>query len=80
MNALVEAGNKLAMHSKRNKHVQIPGWNECCREPQQEARDAFLLWRGAGSPRCSVLFEQMRLLRSKFKLSVRQCNPIKNRN
>ena len=66
------------------KHVQrdvkqIPGWNAWVKEHHSHAREAFLDWRAAGSPRDGLLFQAMKQARARFKLALRQCRRQKNR-
>jgi exonuclease III len=75
--ALHSASKDLVDRRCTNKH-NLPGWNEMCKESHQRAREAFLLWRAHGSPRQGLIFENMKKLRSQFKLSLRQCKRAKD--
>ena len=54
------------------KGTPVPGWNELVREHHQLARDAFLAWRAAGSPREGDVAVRMRAYRAQFKLVLRE--------
>ena len=49
----------------------VPGWCEYVKDAHQAARDAFLIWQGAGKPRQGPVFEIMKRSRSVFKYSLR---------
>ena len=69
---LVDCGNELSVQSNKKVPV-LPGWNELCKEAHAQARNSFLSWRSAGSPRKGFMYDSMRLARAHFKLMLRKC-------
>ena len=61
------------------KFTPIPGWNDLVRDHHVLARDAFLAWRAAGSPREGDVALRMRAYRAQFKLALRECRASEER-
>ena len=53
-------------HNSSSKHFVL-GWNDLVSEFHQAARESFLIWRSAGSPRHGPLFDIMKAKRAEFK-------------
>ena len=53
-------------HNSSSKHFVL-GWNDLVSESHQAARESFLIWRSAGSPRHGPLFDIMKTKRAEFK-------------
>ena len=51
----------------------VLGWNDLVRDSHQAARESFLFWRSAGSPRHGPLYDIMKIRRSHFKRNKRLC-------
>ena len=45
----------------------VLGWNDLVRDSHQAARESFLVWRSAGSPRHGPLYDIMKIRRAHFK-------------
>ena len=45
----------------------VLGWNDLVRDSHQAARESFLFWRSAGSPRHGPLYDIMKIRRAHFK-------------
>eukprot|EP00918_Siedleckia_nematoides_P057133 GHVU01124629.1.p1 GENE.GHVU01124629.1~~GHVU01124629.1.p1 ORF type:complete len:121 (+),score=10.76 GHVU01124629.1:310-672(+) len=58
--------------------MNVPGWNDICKDVHSKARDAFLMWRNNGSPKYGPIFDIMKQSRALFKLTLRQCKSNKN--
>ena len=78
VDALLDAGNQLAETTTQKLPV-IPGWNEMCAEIHSQARNCFLQWRSAGSPRSGALYHNMRISKSHFRLTIRNYKAQKDR-
>ena len=50
----------------------VLGWNDLVRDSHQAARESFLFWRSAGSPRHGPLYDIMKVRRAHFKASRAQ--------
>ena len=61
------------------KYTAVPGWNGVVREHHHSARDAFLAWRAAGSPREGDAAIRMRVTWAQFKLALRECRASEER-
>ena len=61
------------------RYTPVPGWNDVVRDHHQLARDAFLAWRAAGSPREGDVALRLRAYRAQFKLALRQCRASEER-
>ena len=59
-------------HNSSSKHFVL-GWNDLVSEFHQAARESFLIWRSAGSPRHGPLFDIMKAKRAEFKRKKRLC-------
>jgi exonuclease III len=82
VNSLLHASEFLST-PKNNKYRHVLGWNDVCKEAHNLARTAFLVWVQASKPKHGPLYEDMRIKRSQFKHTLRQCrqdNNIKTRN
>ena len=44
-----------------SRKFNVPGWNDLVRDSHQAARETFLIWRSAGSPRHGPLYDLMKL-------------------
>ena len=53
--------------------IIVPGWSDYVSDAHHPARNAFLIWQGAGKPRQGPIFEIMKRSRSIFKCSLRYC-------
>ena len=51
----------------------ILGWNDLVRDSHQAARESFLFWCSAGSPRHGPLYDIMKIRRAHFKRNKRLC-------
>ena len=49
----------------------VLGWNDLVRDSHQAARESFLFWRSAGSPRHGPLYDIMKIRRAHFKRNKR---------
>ena len=76
--ALLDAGLEFA-ESTSGKTPVIPGWNEMCAEIHTQARNSFLQWRSAGSPKSGPVYDNMRISKAHFKLNLRNCKADKDR-
>ena len=76
--ALLDAGLEFA-ESTSGKTPIIPGWNEMCAEIHTQARNCFLQWRSAGSPKSGPMYDNMRISKAHFKLNLRNCKADKDR-
>ena len=59
-------------HNSSSGHLVL-GWNDLVSESHQAARESFLIWRSAGSPRHGPLFDIMKAKRAEFKREKRLC-------
>ena len=75
---LLDAGLEFA-ESTSGKTPIIPGWNEMCAEIHTQARNCFLQWRSAGSPKSGPMYDNMRISKAHFKLNLRNCKADKDR-
>ena len=57
-------------HNSSSK-LFVLGWNDLVSESHQAARESFLIWRSAGSPRHGPLFDIMKTKRAEFKRKKR---------
>ena len=68
----LQLGVKMCIPSKVLKHSnEIVGWNDCVKEQHFIARKAFLSWQSDGKPRHGLIYEEMKLTRSRFKYALR---------
>ena len=58
---------------KCKKQRIVLGWSDYVSDTHYAARDAFLIWQGAGKPRQGPIFEIMKRSRAIFKCSLRYC-------
>ena len=56
-----------------SRKFNVPGWNDLVRDSHQAARETFLIWRSAGSPRHGPLYDLMKIKRAQFKRNKRHC-------
>ena len=56
-----------------SRKFNVPGWNDLVRDSHQAARETFLIWRSAGSPRHGSLYDLMKIKRAQFKRNKRHC-------
>ena len=56
-----------------SRKFNVPGWNDLARDSHQAARESFLIWRSAGSPRHGPLYDLMKTKRAQFKGNKRHC-------
>ena len=73
---LSESSEKLV----KDKHVGrtfTPGWNDQMKELHKAAREAYLLWKHSVKHRHSVVYDIMKLSRSRFKHGLRVCKTNK---
>ena len=67
------------LRNRRTTTTTIPGWNEMCAEIHTQARNSFLQWRSAGSPKSGPIYDNMRISKAHFKLTLRNCKAEKER-
>ena len=72
INALLVAGTD-SFNLLRHNFRTVPGWNDLVKDLHQQARESFLIWREAGSPRAGPIALLMRRSRAHFKIALRQC-------
>ena len=78
-NVLSTSGVRISpKHNGAGQRRAIPGWNEHVKKLNDEARDAYLLWKHSGKHRQGLVYELMRSSRSQFKHSLRVCKKRKN--
>ena len=61
-----------------SRKFNVPGWNDLVRDSHQTARETFLIWRSAGSPRHGPLYDLMKIKRAQFKRNKRHCEKMLN--
>lgn len=59
-------------------HGQVPGWNDHMQDLHRRAREACLIWRGLGRPRCGPLYRNMFSTKFEFKRSLKWCRRHKD--
>ena len=62
-NLLSDAAIPTKAYNSSSKHFVL-GWNALVSESRQAARESFLIWRSAGSPRYGPLFDIMKTKRA----------------
>ena len=55
------------------KNVNVPDWNDHCKDLYNVARLKFLLWNNAGRIRNGFLYDDMKTSRTNFRKSMRFC-------
>lgn len=75
INALVNSSKTLinSCNKSCSSEMNVPGWNDLCKDTHSKARDAFLMWRNNGSPKFGPIFDLMKRTRALFKLTLREC-------
>ena len=64
----LRSADKITIHkSSKSNFTPVPGWNELLEEPYNEARNAYLAWRGDNRPRSGPVHEWMKRTRARFK-------------
>ena len=76
---IVNVGRVVFGNKRSSSRPIVPGWNEWVHEHHQRAREAFLAWRAAGSPREGDMAVRMRAYRAQFKLALRECRASEER-
>ena len=77
--AIIKVGERVFGLKGSARGTPVPGWNELVREHHHLARQAFLAWRTAGSPREGDTAVRMRAYRAQFKLALRECRASEER-
>ena len=71
---LSEASNRtIGKALDCNARNVVPGWNDFVKDNHTIFKDVYALWALIGKPRGGYIFDQLRLARSRFKLSLRYC-------
>ena len=68
---VVQSGEAVFGYARNAARI-VPGWNSYVKDLYEESRHAFMIWRGANSPRSGQLAENMRRSRAIFKASLRR--------
>jgi len=76
---LIDSYNKTIPGKTGRKTKNCSGWNDYVADLHQVARDAFLSWRDAGSPRQGQLSEIKNRTRARFKAALRSSRRMRNR-
>ena len=61
----------IPVRKSRHAEFNVSGWNTYVEEKHEAARDAFLIWLGAGKPKYRYYFDAMKRTRAVFKLALR---------
>ena len=56
-----------------NRRKAVPGWNEYCKNLHSAARKVYLEWHCSGCIRSGILFDRLKLTRTKFKNALAFC-------
>ena len=72
MHVLTEKSNASATNGRNHVHNR-PGWNEYVMERHTAARDAYILWKTAGTLRVGIIYDLMKQTKAQFKCALRQC-------
>ena len=76
---ITRVGRNVFGTIKNSRARPVPGWNDLVKEHHHLAREAFLAWRIAGSPREGDVALRMRAYRAQFKLALRECRASEDR-
>ena len=71
-NDIIDAAEAIPTKANNpSSKYTVLGWNDLVRDSHQAARESFLFWRSAGSPRLGPLYNIMKIRRAHFKRNKR---------
>ena len=72
INSMTNASDAVLQTATRTayEHIPGPGWNDYVSDLHTDARRCFHMWRNAGKPRNSYIFEDMKVSRARFKYAL----------
>ena len=60
-------------NNKFRSHHNVPGWNDFVKDYHNVARDNFKVWVSHGKPRQCHIYNEMKISRTRFKYTLRNC-------
>lgn len=73
LDALRYAASHFKKHRRLKRFKPVPGWNEFCKRKYDDARQAFLAWKGNGKTRYGAIYDSMIETRKTFRKALKFC-------